>query len=204
MPHTTEQESFWAGEFGDEYTRRNLSEATLASYTAMWANILSRTKKVASMLELGCNAGLNLRAFERLVPGVDRNAVEINPTAVEEARKTGANVVHGSILEFEPPRTFDLVVIAGVLIHIDPDSLGKVYDVMHTASSRYICLSEYFNPVPVEIPYRGHRDRLFKRDFAGELLDRHSDLHVVDYGFVWDRDPVFPQDNTTWFLLEKR
>ncbi|HWK29025.1 MAG TPA: pseudaminic acid biosynthesis-associated methylase [Solirubrobacter sp.] len=204
MPHSTEQEAFWAGSFGAEYTRRNADESTLASYTAMWSRILGRTAAIGSALELGCNAGLNLRALQRLLPGVDLHAVEINPVAVEEARKTGANVVEGSILEFQPPRPFDLVLICGVLIHIDPDSLGTVYELMHAASARYICLSEYFNPTPVEIPYRGHRDRLFKRDFAGELLDRYDDLRLVDYGFVYDRDPAFPQDNTTWFLLERR
>jgi spore coat polysaccharide biosynthesis protein SpsF len=26
----------------------------------------------------------------------------------------------------------------------------------------------------------------------------------VDYGFAYRRDPNFPQDDITWFLLEKR
>jgi spore coat polysaccharide biosynthesis protein SpsF len=55
----------------------------------------------------------------------------------------------------------------------------------------------------VSIPYRGHEDRLFKRDFAGELLSRFGDLRLIDYGFVYHRDPKFPQDDITWFLLEK-
>ena len=54
------------------------------------------------------------------------------------------------------------------------------------------------------IDYRGHTDKLFKRDFAGELLDRHKDLRLMDYGFVYHGDPKFPQDDITWFLLEKR
>jgi spore coat polysaccharide biosynthesis protein SpsF len=53
------------------------------------------------------------------------------------------------------------------------------------------------------INYRGHKDRLFKRDFAGELMDKYPDLKLVDYGFVWRRDNNFPQDDGTWFLLEK-
>ena len=53
------------------------------------------------------------------------------------------------------------------------------------------------------IPYRGNEDRLFKRDFAGELMNRFPTLKLLDYGFVWKRDPVFPQDDITWFLLEK-
>jgi spore coat polysaccharide biosynthesis protein SpsF len=45
--------------------------------------------------------------------------------------------------------------------------------------------------------------RLWKRDFAGEMLDRFPDLKVVDYGFVWRRDPIAPMDDITWVLLEK-
>jgi hypothetical protein len=34
------------------------------------------------------------------------------------------------------------------------------------------------------------------------MLDRFPDLSLVEYGFVYHRDP-FPQDDLTWFLLEK-
>ncbi|MFM6157881.1 MAG: pseudaminic acid biosynthesis-associated methylase, partial [Sphaerospermopsis kisseleviana] len=67
----------------------------------------------------------------------------------------------------------------------------------------YLLIAEYYNPSPVAIPYRGHADRLFKRDFAGEVLDQHPELRLVDYGFVYRRDPNFPQDDITWFLIEK-
>jgi spore coat polysaccharide biosynthesis protein SpsF len=55
----------------------------------------------------------------------------------------------------------------------------------------------------VEIPYRGHSGKLFKRDFAGEILDAYSDLNLIDYGFAYHRDNYFKQDDITWFLLEK-
>jgi pseudaminic acid biosynthesis-associated methylase len=90
-----------------------------------------------------------------------------------------------------------------VLIHINPDRLRSVYETLHKASSRLILVCEYYNPTPVAIPYRGHADRLFKRDFAGEMLDAFPDLRLVDYGFAYRRDPAFPQDDITWFLMEK-
>ncbi len=62
---------------------------------------------------------------------------------------------------------------------------------------------EYYNPSPVAITYRGHDDRLFKRDFCGDLLDKYKDLYLVDYGFCYRRDPVFQQDDMTWFLMRK-
>ena len=82
--------------------------------------------------------------------------------------------------------------------------LDVVYSKLYAASKRYILVCEYYNPAPVTINYRGHDDRLFKRDFAGELMEKYSDLELVDYGFCYKRDPAFPQDDVTWFLLEKK
>jgi spore coat polysaccharide biosynthesis protein SpsF len=62
---------------------------------------------------------------------------------------------------------------------------------------------EYYNSSPVSIEYRGEIDRLFKRDFAGEMLEIYPDLKLIDYGFTYHRD-FFPDDDTTWFLLEKK
>lgn len=108
-----------------------------------------------------------------------------------------------SILDFTPDRTWDLALIKGVLIHINPEFLPQVYDTLHAATGRYLMVCEYYNRSPVSINYRGHADRLFKRDFCGEILDRHADTQLIDYGFVYHRDPEFPQDDITWFLLEK-
>jgi len=75
---------------------------------------------------------------------------------------------------------------------------------LYALSQRYILIAEYYNPVPVEVSYRGNSGKLFKRDFAGEMLDRYADLQLLDYGFGYHRDSQFPVDDITWFLLEKR
>jgi spore coat polysaccharide biosynthesis protein SpsF len=82
--------------------------------------------------------------------------------------------------------------------------LSRAYEILYGASRRYICVVEYYNPSPVTIPYRGHGDRLFKRDFCGEMMDRFADLKLIAYGFAYHRDANFPQDDLTWFLLEKK
>ena len=51
---------------------------------------------------------------------------------------------------------------------------------------------------------KDYEEKLFKRDFAGEVLDRFDDLRLFDYGFCYHRDLHFPQDDVTWFLLEKK
>jgi spore coat polysaccharide biosynthesis protein SpsF len=201
----SEQEALWAGSFGDDYIQRNDRNNPRWNSAAFFARNLSRTGGVRSILEFGPNVGSNLDSIHRLLPQVELHAVEINPTAAERLRGLGflAEVHQGSALDFQPARTYDLTFTKGVLIHMNPDDLPSMYDVMHAASSRYILLAEYYNPTPVAVPYRGHGNQLFKRDFAGEFLDRHPDTRLVDYGFAYRRDNTFPMDDFTWFLLEK-
>ncbi|TAM59475.1 pseudaminic acid biosynthesis-associated methylase [bacterium] len=205
-PHyETVQEQFWSGAFGTEYGTRNSSEALQASSRVFFSNVLGTAFDVTSILELGANIGLNLVALRQLVPHAELAAVEINAAAAGELRKLpGVEVYQQSVLEFAPRRRWDLVFTKGVLIHVAPEKLPIVYDLMAASSARYVCVCEYYNPTPVSIPYRGHQDVLFKRDFAGELLDRHPELELVNYGFAYHRDAKSPQDDLTWFLLEKR
>jgi pseudaminic acid biosynthesis-associated methylase len=200
----TEQEKFWAGQFGDDYTLRNRGADWIASNLAFFSRVLQRTENVRSVIEFGANIGMNLQAIRLLLPAAKLAAVEINEKAVAELRGlTGLQIHHQSLLEFAGGERHDLCLIKGVMIHLNPEKLPQVYDTLHRSSARYICLAEYYNPTPVSVPYRGHSDRLFKRDFAGEMLDRFPDLQLLDYGFVYRRDPNFPQDDLTWFLLEK-
>jgi len=206
MSYKTEQEAFWAGEFGTEYIGRNLGSELLASNLAFFSRALAGARGLASCIEFGANIGMNLSALRLLYPKQEQHAIEINPQAAAELRKLipPENVHETSILEFAPARTWDLALIKGVLIHINPEWLPQVYDALHRAAGRYLLVCEYYNPSPVAISYRGHSERLFKRDFCGEILDRHADLQLIDYGFAYRRDPNFPQDDITWFLMEKR
>lgn len=202
--YKTEQETFWAGEFGTNYINRNQSEELIASNLALFSKIISRTHNIHSLIEFGANIGLNLRALKNLLPNASLSAIEINHDAILELEKIGnITCYHNSILETNIQNLYDLTLIKGVLIHINPNELSQVYEKLYTLSKKYICLVEYYNPTPIEIPYRGHSNKLFKRDFAGEMLDKYPDLKLVDYGFVYHRDTNFPQDDCTWFLLEK-
>ena len=204
MSYKTEQERFWAGDFGNSYISRNSSKSYLASNIALFASILKSTNNVSSVIEFGANIGLSLRAIKSLIPDVSLSAIEINKNAVSDLEDIGnIDVYNMSVLDFVPEKQIDFVLIKGVLIHIAPDKLQNIHDVLYKTSSKYICVAEYYNPVPVELKYRGHDGKLFKRDFAGEILDKFSDLKLVDYGFVYHRDYNFPHDDTNWFLLEK-
>lgn len=201
----TEQEQFWAGEFGDDYISRN-QQALLPEKVILFSKIISRTHGVKSVIEFGSNIGLNLRAIKQILPAADLSAIEIDAKAARQVKESlpEATVYHQSLLDFKPDRKRDFVFTKGVLIHLSPDRLVDTYDILYQTTKRYLCVVEYYNPTPVEVPYRGHAGKLFKRDFAGELLDRFKDLELLDYGFVYRRDENCPMDDVNWFLLEKR
>jgi spore coat polysaccharide biosynthesis protein SpsF len=205
MPYRTEQEQFWAGQFGTDYISRNESQALLASNIGFFARALRSAGPIKSCIEFGANIGMNLQALRALYPEVSLRGIEINRNAAARlANMLGEDRVYcGSIFEYQPTEEADLTLSKGVLIHIDPAMLPAAYDKMYKASRKWILVCEYYNPVPVAIPYRGHSERLFKRDFAGEILEAYPDLALVDYGFAYRRDPVFPQDDISWFLLRK-
>jgi len=202
MKEKAAQEEFWSGEFGDQYTKRNqIVPETIKNF---FANVLSKTYGVRSICELGANKGHNLEALYSLSNNYELTGVELNRSAYEKMmEKSYIRSYHSLIQDFLPQTHFDLVFTCGVLIHINPDDLTLIYDKLFQLSNRYILINEYFSQTPVELEYRGHIGKLFKRDFAGELLDQFSgQISVVDYGFLWSRlEPSW--DNPTWFLLEK-
>jgi pseudaminic acid biosynthesis-associated methylase len=199
-------DDFWAGEFGTEYAKRN-NESLDRNKREMFYGILPKGEPWAyvcnKIVEYGCSSGGNLRAIAAVFPWSKLYGCEINPKAVEMARELGtpAEITRASIFDYQPPGVCDLALSAGLLIHIHPDRLPDAYEALYRATRKYILLIEYYNPTPVEIPYRGHAGRLWKRDFAGEMMDRYG-LQLEDYGFIYHRDE-YPQDDVTWFLLEK-
>lgn len=203
---STEQEKFWAGQFGEDYLQRNTKEELLAKNLWFFTNALKRVDEIESVIEFGPNIGANLLAIQNLFPNISLAGIEINHSAIDELKRNIPNcLIHSkSILEYEEIEKYDLVLIKGVLIHQDPSVLEKVYQKLFEASKKYILIAEYYDPNPVELDYRGNSGKLFKRDFAGEFLDIFPDCILVDYGFAYRNEKKAPQDDITWFLLEKK
>lgn len=209
---STAQEQAWAGEFGDAYHDRNTGR--VPANRAFFRKVLNTPGcgssrhyagvSIKSAVEFGCGTGENLRALKQLIPGADLAGLEINYQAASIAQSLNDCPIYcTSLFEFEPTRTWELAFTKGVLIHVAPADLERAYDKLVRASSRWVLVAEYYNPIPVEVEYRGRTGLLWKRDFAGELLARYPELELHSYGFVYHRDP-YPQDDLTWFLLEKR
>jgi spore coat polysaccharide biosynthesis protein SpsF len=198
----SDQEEFWANDFGNDYLSRNGSNELKTSNIVLFSKILGKVSGVSSVIEFGCNIGLNLEAITFLLPQTSVAGVEINKKACEELAARGIKYFNESFLGNTDYGKYEMSFTKGVLIHQDPSNLKIAYEKLYNHSSKYILIIEYYNPSPVSIIYRGEKDKLFKRDFAGDILNLYPNLMLVDYGFVYHRDQ-FPQDDLTWFLLEK-
>ena len=200
------QEKFWKGKFGNFYIKRNNSKKKILNNVHFFKKALVKTNKIYSVCELGSNIGLNLIALKKIYKENLKKvfSVEINEKAskIQKNNIKDITVLNSSINMFDTTKKFDLVLCKGILIHLNPKDLLKTYKKMNKLSKKYVLIAEYFNPSPVKISYRGHNNKLFKRDFAKEYLKANRNSKLLDYGFIYDGDK-FPQDNLTWFLIKK-
>lgn len=198
-----EQESFWKNEFGNEYTDRNNEK--LIEHNVNLFNKIIKNISINSLLEIGCNRGLNLYAINQINKNIILNGLEINKKAYDILLESNLcnELYNESIYNYNTTNKYDLVFTKGVLIHINPEKLQIVYEKMYNLSNKYILIAEYYSRDVREINYRSFENKLFKRDFCGEIMDKYKDLKLVDYGFVYHRDNKHPLDDISWFLLEK-
>ena len=123
----SDQEKFWAGDFGDSYVERNKSDKLLASNLNFFCKALNSATSIENCIEFGANVGMNIEAIKKLFPDLDFSAVEINKKASKILSNVipKENIFETSIIDFFSNKKWDLVLIKGVLIHINPDLLEK-------------------------------------------------------------------------------
>lgn len=189
---------FWEGSFGDEYSERNQVDWKIR--LPFFKEILEITKP-EMILEVGCNKGHNLLAMRHAKPDINVAGIDVNASALNQAKETGAFVIYmdgkdaGSLWE----DSFDLVFTAGVLIHIPSKDLKETMNSIVKASKRYVLSIEYFSEKEEEIEYRGHKGKLWKRPF-GEMYKKNHGLKLIKSGYLTAEQGF---DNCSWDLLEK-
>lgn len=197
----------WRGDFGDAYVDRNSPTPEIVE---IQQRVFQRALSAAqphpeSILEVGCNIGINLRALQA-VSSADLFAIEPNSKARDVILQDNVldedhlfDGIGGSLPLGD--NAVSLAFTCGVLIHIPEPDLQKTLHEIYRVSSQYILCLEYFARDPVTISYHDHGDMLFKRDFGGLYLDLFPDLEIVDDGFFWRRSTG--ADDLTWCLLKK-
>ena len=203
MKKINSQEKFWQGNFGNSYIKRNNHQKVVKNNFHFFKKVLNKKIKINTLIELGPNVGLNIIALNKIFKNLKITAVEINKKACEHLKKIkNVNIINNSILKFNLKSKFDLVLIKGVMIHVHPKDLKILYKKIENLSKKYILICEYYNPYPISINYRGHKNKLFKNDYAGLFLKKYKNYKLVNYGFCYHLDK-YPLDDVNWFLLKK-
>jgi pseudaminic acid biosynthesis-associated methylase len=209
----TEQMEEWAGQFGEEYTDRN--DLSLDDMEALYSKNYGQTRtelnerflkgvdRSIRVLEVGSNIGNQLACLQKM--GFSNlYGIELQSYAVElsKSRTRRINIIEGSAFDIPyKDAYFGLVFTSGVLIHIAPSHIETAMKEIHRCTNKYIWGLEYYADTYTEIPYRGHKNLLWKADFAGMYLDKFDDLELVRQ----ERLEYLDNDNVDMmFLLEKR
>ncbi len=160
----------WTGKFGDEYTKRNPISPELIQKRAKTLENIIKPLAPVSILEVGCNIGLNLIAcLSFMRPPAVLAGVEPNLRARRVAEMSGMQIFKvfpdaGQELGFFDS-FFDLILTCGVLIHCELGEAEKIVGEMRRVSKKYLLFMEYFNKTDEEIEYQGEKGLLWKRNW---------------------------------------
>ena len=179
----------WQGTFGDQYTMRN---AELADRTKFFQRFLKY--EIVDAFEIGCNIGTNMKVLEKL--GVEAVGCDVNATAVNIALLNGLKAF--LILDIPPWGWYEFVFTVGVLIHQRTPELISMMKDMVRLSSRYVMFAEYVGD-DEEVPYRGERHALFKREFGRIFESLFPQAELVDTGIA-GKEMGF--DNVTYWMYD--
>ena len=211
-----EQENFWSGDFGKNYTDRNSRHnAEFNKIYETWYGIarakmneafLGSLPKDTRILEVGCNTGMQLAEL-KAQGFTSLYGIELQDYAVQRAKEytEGINIIQGSAFDIPfKDNFFDLVFTSGVLIHIAPDNLPKVFSEMYRCSKKYIWGFEYYSDKVTSINYRGNEGFLWKANYGKLMRDQFSSLNLV-------KEELYPYITETekgnvdfMYLLEKK
>lgn len=214
----TKQLELWQGQFGDDYTARNvITDENLKAREILWAQLLqfimlNSNEVPKTILEVGCGAGINLLAIENVYKNNGGKEVELfgfepNKKAARIAsqqdirQKTISNTsIFNTVGSNLLLNHFDIVFTSGVLIHIHPDDLLKATKEIYRLSNKFIVCLEYFSPELREIKYREQDKALWLQDFGSHYLNSFP-LRCIGFGFAWKK--MTGIDNLHWQILQK-
>ena len=213
MNKKTKQMEKWYGEFGKEYTDRNV--LTLEELESLYQKNFGVTRTEMNLefigdldrsiyiLEVGSNIGNQLLCLQKM-GFKSLYGIELQEYAVElsKVRTKHINIIQGSAFDIPyKDNFFDLVFTSGLLIHIAPSDIKAIVSEIYRCTKKYIWGFEYFANYYTQVEYRGNTDLLWKTNFAKIYLDNFPNLRLVKE----KRFKYINSDNiNSMFLLEKK
>jgi hypothetical protein len=173
-------EEMWAGWFGVQYTTK---------FAVAWRERIPFMKtiieatKARSVLDVGTNAGWNLRALQEVDETLSLRGLEINKHTACSAAIMGFETHGGSAIDAAAafPDGHDLVMTSGVLIHIEPHKLPGTMKAIIAASRRWVLAVEYYADDETLVrPEREGAPRTWARPFG--RLYQELGLTLVEHG----------------------
>ena len=150
MAPVTRQEEEWGGQFGKEYTDRNIltldelenlyRDRYGFTRTGMNSEFIGNLVRGIKILEVGSNIGNQLLCLQNM-GFKNLYGIELQSYAVElsKSRTQGINIIQASAFDIPfKDGFFDLVFTSGLLIHIAPEDISTVLDEIHRCTKRYI------------------------------------------------------------------
>ena len=137
----TPQVACWSSSESESYAENpTVNDAT--GRADVLAAAMGAVGDVSSVLEVGCGAGPNLHALRELA--IAAHGVEPGARARALAQEAGFDVTEGSLprVPLDDSRA-DLVLSAGVLIHVRPDMRAACIAELVRLARRYVLLFEY-------------------------------------------------------------
>lgn len=206
----------WQGQFGADYTRRNLLDEVSSNQLAkeqLGLTLIEQYRQLLgnirfnSILEVGCNVGVQLAVLDNLgypqLVGIEPQAEAI---AIGHSRYP--KIVFNQGTAFHLPyidNYFDLVFTAGVLIHIHPDDLDLALQEICRVSNSYIAGFEYYAQKITTVSYRGRDNLLWKMNYLSQYQRLYPELKIVNSMMlefnksVYNKSGLYQQN----FLLKK-
>jgi len=188
----------WEGKFGNEYTKRNKDAPDRSRF---WDLVL-KTYRPKTVLEVGCNVGFNVGAIAHLEKDIRVWGVDINEQALRVMHQKHPMVSGGWATIFDMPfkdRAFDLVFTVGLLIHIKPKDLPDAIRETWRVTGETLLVAEYYSEDFQEIPYRGMDKFLFKGPY-GRAVTEVTGAKVDATGYLSKEDGF---DRVTWWSFKK-
>jgi pseudaminic acid biosynthesis-associated methylase len=198
LDHNYNQREFWKKDFGSEYIKRNISVSDIddlykktmdITLEELYESFFGTLDRSISILELGCNIGLNLSILQKM-NFKNLHGLDINQLAINKAKKDFPEMdfFNSSIEQFDIGKKFDLVFTSGVLIHINPESLNTIMQKMMELTNQYIFGFEYFSENLTEINYRNNLGVCWKQNFPSLFKNSFPILNLIQEKKFFHKD----------------
>ena len=173
------RERAWANLEGYHEHMRLAQQDANATRCSQWLARVCAGFRPESILELGCGSGRNLHYLRLANPDARLWGIDVNPGSIQVARSqldASIEVSVGSLYDLSAWHGVDVVVTAGVLMHVPTELLEQVIRECHRIAKIAVVNFELHSPSHAFDYHRYPRD--YKKVYDGYGLDTDLSYRV--------------------------